>query len=446
MTVMDAQEPAARSLRRELVSDELIDRLLERSDSAGVALTGEGGFLPELLKAILERGLATELDDHLGYVKGDPAGRAIPNARNGSTSKSLATEVGTVPIDTPRDRNGTFEPRLVPKHARRLDGLDAMIISLFAGGMTVRDIQHHLASTLGVELSHETIANVTDAIVEEVGIWQTRPLDAFSPVLFLDALVIKVKENNQVRNKAAHVAVGIDLDGEKHVLGIWIQQAEGAKFWASVCAELANRGVKDVLIACVDGLTGFSEAIEATWHATIVQTCVVHLIRNSMRFVSYGDRKAVAAALRGVYTAVNDTAAEEALTAFADSPLGRRYPATVAAWRKAWPRFIPFLAFPPEVRRVVYTTNTIESLNYQLRKTIKTRGQFPNDTAAVKLLWLSIRNIEDKRARARTKATKAERGKGENNILIEGARTEGWKAALANLVLIYPDRFTNYIN
>lgn len=446
MTVMDAQEPAARSLRRELVSDELIDQLLERSDSAGVALTGAGGFLPELVKAILERGLSVELDDHLGYVKGDPSGRAVPNARNGSTPKTLATEVGTVLIDTPRDRKGSFEPRLVPKHARRLDGLESMIVSLYAGGMTDREIEHHLVSTLGVEMSRETISKITDAVLEEVAAWQTRPLDAFYPVLFLDALVIKIKENNQIRNKAAHVAVGIDIDGEKHVLGIWIQQTEGAKFWASVCAELANRGVQDVLIACVDGLSGFSEAIEATWHATIVQTCVVHLIRSSMRFVSYGDRKAVAAGLRSVYTAVNDADAADALEAFAGSVLGRKYPATVAAWQAAWTRFIPFLAFPPEVRRVIYTTNTIESLNYQLRKTIKTRGHFPNDTAAVKLLWLSIRNIEDKRARARASASKKERDRGDAKILIEGARTDGWKAALSSLVLAYPERFTNYIN
>ena len=252
-----------------------------------------------------------------------------------------------------------------------------MIISLYAGGMTVRDIGHHLARTLGTELSHETISKITDSVLEEVKAWQARPLEEIYPIVYLDALVVKVRDGHQVRNRSAHIAVGVDLDGVKHVLGIWIQAGEGAKFWAGVCAELRNRGVRDVLIVCCDGLKGFPEAVEATWPQTTVQTCTVHLIRAAMRFVSYQDRKKVAAALRPIYTAPTVEAAETELAAFADSDLGARYPAAVATWQAAWERFIPFLEFPPELRKIIYTTNSIESLNYQLRKIIKNRGHFP---------------------------------------------------------------------
>src|SRR5688500_10094718 len=345
----------------------LLDGVMDRVDRDGLALTGAGGFLPELVKAVLERGLQTELTEHLGYEKGDPAGRGSPNSRNGTTPKTLATEVGEIPLAVPRDRAGSFEPRLVPKGSRRVGGLDEMIISLYAGGMTVRDTQHHLARTLGTELSHDTISNITDAVLEEVKAWQSRPLEELYPIVYLDALVVKVRDGHQVRNKAAHIAVGVDLDGIKHVLGIWVQATEGAKFWAGVCAELANRGVRDVLIVCCDGLSGFPEAIEATWPNATVQTCVVHLIRAAMRFVSYTDRKRVAAALRPIYTAPTVDAAEAALLDFAGSELGRRYPAAVATWENAWERFIPFLAFPPELRKIIYTTNAIESLNYQLQ-------------------------------------------------------------------------------
>ena len=288
-------------------------------------------------------------------------------------------------LATPRDRNGSFEPRLVPKGTRRVGGLSDMIISLYSGGMTIRDIQAHLERTLGTELSHETISNITDAVAEEVLAWQTRPLEPIYPILYLDALVVKVRDNHQVRNKAAHIAVGVDTDGIKHVLGIWVQSSEGAKFWAGVLAELRNRGVQDVLIACCDGLTGFPEAIEATWPNTVVQTCVVHLIRASMRFISHDDRKPVAAALRPIYTAPTAEVAGRELDIFADSVWGKKHPATVRVWRVAWERFIPFLEFPPEVRKIIYTTNSIESLNYQLRKIIKNRGHFPNDDAVIKL-------------------------------------------------------------
>ena len=436
---------SARDLRRALVSDALIDEVIAQAGDQGITLTGDGGLLPELIKAVLERGLAVELDDHLGYVKGDPAGRGSPNSRNGFTPKTLGTQVGPVPLDVPRDRQGSFDPRLVPKGARRLDGLDEMIISLYAGGMTTGDIQHHLASTIGTDLSPETISNITDAVLDEVFAWQTRPLDALYPVVFMDALVVKVKENNAVRNKAAHIAVGVDCQGVKHVLGIWVQQTEGAKFWASVCAELANRGVRDVVIACVDGLTGFAEAIQATWPKTVVQTCVVHLIRASMRFVNYKDRRAVAAALKHIYTAVNEDTAAAALEVFEVSDLGKKYLATVATWRAAWDRFIPFLEFAPALRKVIYTTNSIESLNYQLRKIIKNRGHFPNDTAAVKLLWLSIRNIEDKRARERAKAaSRAEASL--HGKLVENTTTQGWNEALGALVIAFPERFAGHIN
>lgn len=446
MNMTDANATPERAAVDDLVEAGLLDELMARVDAGELRLTGEGGFLPSMIKAVLERGLQAELTEHLGYEKGDPAGRGSPNSRNGTTPKTISTEVGDVALDTPRDRAGTFEPRLVPKGARRVGGLDEMIISLYAGGMTVRDIQAHLARTIGTELSHETISKVTDAVLEEVTAWQNRPLEELYPIVYLDALVVKVRDGHQIRNKAAHIAVGVDLDGVKHVLGIWVQATEGAKFWAGVCAELANRGIRDVLIVCCDGLTGFPEAIEATWPQATVQTCVVHLIRASMRFVSYKDRKRVAAALKAVYTAPTADAAEAALLEFAASELGQRYPATVSTWTAAWERFIPFLEFPPELRRVIYTTNAIESLNYQLRKIIKNRGHFPNDQAVVKLLWLAIRDIEDKRARQRAaEAGKPRHERKAPGHLVEGATTHGWKAALGALAIAYPDRLAGHI-
>lgn len=380
----------ARAAVSELASSGALDGLFAKIDTGEVDLTGDGGIVAELIRATLERGLAVELSDQLGYEKGDPTAAAFPNSRNGSTPKTVATASGDVDLRVPRDRDGTFTPRLVPKGSRRLGGLDDMIISLYAGGMTVRDIAFHLESTLGTELSHETISSVTDAVCEEVLAWPQRPLDALYPVIYLDAIVVKVRDGTHVRNKAAHIAVGVDVDGVKHVLGIWLQHAEGAKFWAGVCADLANRGVRDVLIVCCDGITGLPEAIEATWTQATVQTCTVHLIRAAMRFVGYGDRKAVAAALKPIYTPANADAAQAALDKFASSTWGVKYPHAVATWRAAWDRFIPFLAFPPELRRVIYTTNSIESLNYQLRKVTRNRGHFRNDAAVVKLLWLAI--------------------------------------------------------
>ena len=435
------QAEIADSLKESGALDEIFARI-----DAGEPLTGHAGLLRGMLKASLERGLDTELSDHVGYDRGDPAASEFENSRNGSFPKTVASEIGDIELAVPRDRNGTFTPMLVPRGVRRLDGLDAMIVSLYAGGMTIRDIGHHLASTIGTELSHETISKITDAVCDEVLAWQQRPLEALYPVIYLDAIIVKVRDGGHVRNKAAHIAVGVDMDGVKHVLGIWVQATEGAKFWASVCAELANRGVRDVLIVCCDGLSGFPEAIAATWPEATVQTCVVHLIRAAMRFVSYGDRKAVAKALKPIYTASNDKTARDAFAAFEDSVWGKKYPHAVATWEAAWERFIPFLAFPPEVRRVIYTTNSIESLNYQLRKVTKNRGHFPNDDAVVKLLWLAICNIEDKRARERAK----ERGKpaGERKAkprLVEGQVVTNWKQALGQLAIAYPDRINPYL-
>jgi len=446
--VAGSSEPPMRATMRAMTEAGLFDDLFAQIDAGGVQLTGEGGFLPQMVKAVLERGLAAELTGHLGYVKGDVAGRGSGNSRNGTTPKTVKTEIGQVPLEVPRDRAGSFEPRLIPKGERRTGGLSDMIISLYAGGMTVRDIRHHLARTLGTELSHDTISTITDAVLEEVKAWQSRPLEEIYPIIYLDALVVKVRDGHQVRNKAAHIAVGVDLDGVKHVLGIWVQTSEGAKFWAGVCAELRNRGIRDVLIVCCDGLTGFPEAIEATWPAATVQTCTVHLIRNAMRFVSYADRKAVAAALKPIYTAPTVDAAEFELLAFADSVWGKKYPAAVAIWQNAWERFIPFLAFPPEVRRIIYTTNAIESLNYQLRKIIKNRGHFPTDDAVVKLLWLAIRDIEDKRARERAKERAGSAPHDQRKApgyLVEGSTVHGWKAALGALAIAYPDRLTPYL-
>jgi transposase-like protein len=449
MTKSDPERAERRRLQKE-VADQLkesgaLDEIFARID-AGEPLTGHEGLLKGMLKASLERGLDVELSDHVGYDRGDPDAAMFANSRNGTYPKSVASEIGDIELAVPRDRQGTFTPMLVPKGSRRLDGLDAMIVSLYAGGMTVRDIGHHLASTIGTELSHETISKVVDAVAEEVLAWQQRPLEALYPVMYLDAIVVKVRDGGHVRNKAAHIAVGVDFDGIKHVLGIWVQATEGAKFWASVCAELANRGVRDVLIVCCDGLSGFPEAIEATWPQATVQTCVVHLIRAAMRFVNYKDRKAVAAALKPIYTAANADAALIELEAFEATPLGKKYPSTIKAFRDAWERFTPFLAFPPALRRVIYTTNSIESLNYQLRKVTKNRGHFPNDAAAVKLLWLAICNIEDKRARdrARERGLPSQQRRAAGR-LVEGQVTTNWKQALEQLALVYPERINPHL-
>ena len=362
MTMIDKQGREERRRAQQagveaLEASGALDELYAQIDAGQVQLDGKDGLIQRLIKAGLERGLQAELSEHVGYEKGDPGSGLYPNSRNGSFPKTVATSAGDVDLAIPRDRDGTFTPTLVPKGSRRLGGLDDMIVSLYAGGMTIRDIEHHLVSTIGTEISRETISKITDEVLDEVMAWQQRPLERFYPVIYLDALVIKVRDGGHVGNKAAHIAVGVDMEGIKHVLGIWIQATEGAKFWAGVCAQLANRGVKDVLFVCCDGLTGFPEAIEATWPQSTVQTCVVHLIRASMRFVNYQSRKAVAAALKPIYQAADETAALAALTEFAASALGLANPNTVRVFEDAWDRFTPFLAFPPMLRRVIYTTN-----------------------------------------------------------------------------------------
>jgi len=432
---------------RRLEESGLLDELFEKIDAGEVEFGGPDGLIQQMIKTGLERGLQTELSEHLGYEKGDPVAAELPNSRNGTYPKSVATQVGQVDLDIPRDRDGTFSPRLVPVGARRLGGLDEMIISLYAGGMTIRDIEYHLAATIGTELSRETISKITDAVCEDILAWQHRPLDEFYPVIYLDAINVKVRDGAHVRNKAAHIALGVDIDGVKHVLGIWVQASEGSRFWAQVCAELANRGVKDVLVVCTDGLTGFDQAVEATWGQATIQTCVVHLIRAANRFVPYKDRKAMARELKPVYQAVNAEAAKVALSELEASELGQRNPAAVKTFNDAWERFTPFLAFPPELRRVVYTTNAIESLNYQLRKVTKNRGHFPSDDAVVKLLWLAICNIEDKRARERAKEAGRPRGtdRKAKGRLAEGQVTTNWKQALGQLAIAYPDRINQWL-
>jgi putative transposase len=444
---------ANRSVRRaadreglaELVDEAWLDQAVAALRADGARLTGPDGFLSRLVKQVLERGLQAELTEHLGYAKGDPAGAGSGNSRNGSTPKMVNTEVGPVSVAVPRDRAGTFTPVLLPRYARSLGGFSEIIISLYAGGMTVRDIGHHLQRVYGTELSHDTISTITDSVLEEVKAWQHRPLDEVYPIIYVDALVVKVRDGAHVRNKAAYLVVGVDTDGVKHVLGIWVQATEGAKFWLSVCTELRNRGVRDVLIACCDGLSGLPEAIETVWPHSVVQTCVVHLIRASLRYVSYAERKKLAAALKPIYTAPTAEAAETALLELADSPLGRKHKAAIAVWERAWDRFTPFLAFPPEIRRIIYTTNAIESFNYQIRKIIKNRGQFPTDDAVVKLIWLAIADIEDKRARARA----TDRGRPANQRsapgrLIEGHQTQGWTQALGALSTIFAGRIPEH--
>ena len=444
----------ARVPLRELMDDRLLDALAERSRDAagGLRLTGEGSMLGELVRAVLERALEAELTAHLGYERHERAGHNSGNSRNGAISKKVQTGIGPVGLEVPRDRAGTFEPLLIPKRSGRVSGgLDDMIISLYAHGMSVRDILHHLRQVYGTELSAETVSRITDQVLEEVKAWQSRPLDAVYAVVFLDAIMVKVRDNHVVTSKPAYLAIGVDADGEKHVLGIWLARTpletatagESGRFWASVTADLRNRGVRDILIACCDGLAGFEDAICAAFPATVVQTCVVHLIRNSLRPVARRDAAAVAAGLRKIYTAPGADAAFDALAAFSASPLGQKYPQAVKVWENAWDRFTPFLAFTPGVRKLLYTTNSIESLNYQLRKVTKARGHFPGDDAVVKLLWLAIINIEDKRARERA-ASRAETGKRHDQParLIEGQRTMGWREALNELAVAYPGRIS----
>jgi putative transposase len=372
------------------IRPELLDELLagyERPDD----LLGDDGLFKQLKKALLERALGAELSEHLGYDKGDPAGKGTGNSRNGYSDKTVLTEDGAIDIAVPRDRNATFEPRIVPKGERRIEGFDDRIVSLYARGMTVREIQGHLQELYGVEVSPDLISRITDAVLDEVREWQNRPLDAVYPVMFFDALRVKIRDDGLVKNKAVYVALAITAEGDKEVLGLWIEQTEGAKFWLKVMNELKTRGVADILIAVVDGLKGFPEAIAATFPQTTVQTCIVHLIRNSLAFVSWQDRKKIVPDLRAIYRAENTEAAAARLDEF-EGKWGARYPAIAPMWRRAWQHVVPLFAFPPAIRKMIYTTNAVESLHRSLRKIIKTRGSFPTDEAAIKLLFLALRN------------------------------------------------------
>ncbi|WP_007510736.1 IS256 family transposase [Pseudofrankia saprophytica] len=419
-TLRTNDEAAAQRIAEAFAPD-AIDALLKDAKATGTPVDGVDGLLNRMTKAVLERALQVEMTDHLGYEVGDPAGHGTGNSRNGMSTKTVSTRNGPVDIEVPRDRNGSFEPTIVPKRARRIGNLDDTILSLYSRGMTTRDIEAHLGEVYGVQASRELISNVTEVVVDEIKAWQSRPLDEVYPILYVDGLRIRVKDNGVVTTKVAYLAVGVDVDGRKHALGCWIQDAEGAKFWQKVLADLRNRGVRDLLIVCCDGLTGLPEAVVAVFPETVVQTCVVHVIRNAMRFVSYNDRKAVVRAMKEIYTAPTLEAAELGLAAF-DKNFGAQYPGAVDVWRHAWAEFIPFLDYPPELRKIVYTTNAIESMNFQLRKITKNRGHFPDRDAAMKLLYLGLRNISSHRG-------------GES-----GTGTHGWKVALNSLVNLFPGR------
>jgi len=371
-------------------------------------------------KALIEASLNAELSHHLGYEAGAERPESTTNHRNGSTAKTVLTNDGKLRIETPRDRDGSFEPLLVPKHARRFTGFDDKIVALYARGLTVREIRGYLVETYGTEVSPDFISTVTDGVLAEVTAWQSRPLEPVYPVVFFDALRVKIREDAVVRNKAVYLALGVRRDGSREILGIWIETTEGAKFWMRVFNDLKTRGVNDILIAVTDGLTGMEQALGAVFPATTLQTCIVHLIRNSLDYASWKDRKALAAALRPIYAAPSAEAAEAALDAFEAGEWGRKFPTVVAAWRRAWDRVIPFFAFPPAIRRVIYTTNAIESVNARLRKIIKTRGHFPSDDAASKLIWLALRNITADWAKA----------------------AHNWKEAMNQFAILYAERFT----
>jgi transposase-like protein len=390
--------PGGGLVERPALSDVLIDGLLAGARTAE-EIAGPDGLLGELTRRLLERALQAEITDHLGY----PAGQAPPggagNARNGQPAKTVLTDQGAVRIRSPRDRKGTFEPKIVGKRQTRWVGFDEKVIALYARGLTVREIQGHLAEIYGTDVSPDLISKITDAVLADAKAWQSRPLEAVYAIVYLDAMIVKIRDGQAVRNFACYLAIGVNLDGEREVLGIWFQRTEGAKFWLAVLTDLKSRGVADVLVACVDGLTGFPEAIEAVFPRAWVQTCLVHQVRSSLRFVPYRDKRAVAADLKKIYTAVDQDAAADELQRFAEK-WDVRYPTISRSWLEHWEQIIPFLAFPPDVRRAVYTTNTIEALNRQVCKIIKTRGQFPTEDAARKLIYLAITRAQSKWRRA----------------------------------------------
>jgi transposase-like protein len=396
--------------------------LIEQLAAGGTPMTAEqiNATTMALKKALIERALGAELSHHLGYPPGAVKPEEAGNQRNGKSAKTVLTEDGPLRIEVPRDRAGSFEPILIPKHERRFTGFDDKIVAMYARGMTMREIQGFLAEQYGTEVSAEFISLVTDAVMAEVTAWQGRPLEPMYPVVFFDALRVKIREDAVVRNKAIYLALGVLPDGTRDILGLWIENTEGAKFWMKVFNDLKTRGVADILIAVTDGLKGIPEALAAVFPATTLQTCVVHLIRNSLDFASWKDRKALATALKPIYTAASAEAAAAELDAFEAGPWGQKFPTVVATWRRAWDRVIPFFAFSPAVRRVIYTTNAIESLHSRLRKIIKTRGHFPSDDAATKLLWLALRNITADWGRA----------------------AKEWKEAMNQFAIAYGERFT----
>jgi putative transposase len=403
-------EIAARSAALPKIPKELMDQLVSGP------MTGQevNAATMAFKKALIERVMGAELGHHLGKPAEDA------NHRNGTSAKTVITGEGPVRVDIPRDRNGSFEPLLVPKHERRFTGFDDKIIAMYARGMTMREIQGFLLESYAVEVSPEFISSVTEAVMAEVTAWQARPLEPMYPVVFFDALRVKIKEDAVVRNKAIYLALGVQRDGCRDILGLWIEGSEGAKFWMKVFNDLKTRGVNDILIAVTDGLKGMPEALGVVFPSTTLQTCIVHLIRNSLDFASWKDRKALAAALRPIYTAASADAAQGELDAFEQGLWGRRFPTVVAAWRRAWSHVIPFFAFAPQIRRVIYTTNAIESIHAQLRKIIKSRGHFPSDDAATKLIWLALKNITADWGRA----------------------SRDWKEAMNQFAILYEDRFT----
>jgi putative transposase len=408
--------------RRPLVDDELADQLLDRAQAGGAELLGPDGLLSQVTKAVLERALAEEMSGHLGYEKHDPAGRGSGNSRNGMTPKTVLTDVGAVDLAVPRDRNGTSGPQIVRKGQTRLEGFNERIIALYARGMTTRDIGAHLREMYDVDVSPDLISRVTDGVPGELQEWQSRPLDAVYPVVFTGALMVKIRDG-VVTNRPAYLAIGIDCDGCKQVLGLWVgpTTGESAKFWLTVLSELKSRGVADVCIVCCDGLTGLPDAISVTWPQAVVQLCVVHLIRASLRYASRKYWAPLSKDLRPIYTAADEAAAAAALEDFARQ-WEQRYPAIVKLWRAHWQEFTPFLAFPPEVRRVIYTTNLIEPVNARLRKVTRNRGQFPSEQAALKVLYLAVRNLEEFRR---------------PNV---GIRSSGWKQALQAFTIYFDGR------
>jgi putative transposase len=394
----------------------LVDQLLANHGRRVEDIAGENGLLNQLTKAILERVLNAELTEHLGYEKHDPAGYKSGNSRNGKSSKTLKGDFGEMEVETPRDRNSTFEPKILEKNQTRWTGFDDKILSMYARGMTTRDIQAHLLEIYKVEVSPALISSVTAAVQEEVIAWQGRPLDALYPIVYLDALKVRMRDNGHVQNRAVHVAIGVNLEGKKEVLGLWTTNNEGAKFWLQVLTEIKNRGVQDIFIACVDGLKGFPDAIETVYPQAQVQLCIVHLVRHSLDYVSWKQRKEVAGDLRPIYTAPTREVAEQKREEFA-AKWDRTHPTIAQIWKRNWERITPFFAFPDDIRKVIYTTNAIESLNMCMRKIIKTRGSFPNEEAALRLLFMALRNHSNK-----------------------WSHVQGWREALNRFQILWPER------